>query len=152
MFEGLTNFANNPTGVAGTVGMATGNPWLGPAIGALGNVLGAFGQPGPQEQLPTNLVLSDPGQYKMLNAMRKAYMTGSGDFGFGSNVKQGSSQLSQFMADRGISQGSGYYGGAMGNMIAQAMSGDAQARRGYGMDLVRTPVQTAAITGKRQYS
>ncbi len=75
---------------------------------------------------------------------------GAGDFGFGANYKQGKSQVQDFMANSGIRMdpSSGAYAGAMGEMTGQALGMDAQARRDYTMNLLRTPLQTMSVAGK----
>jgi hypothetical protein len=78
----------------------------------------------------------DPYQGMLFQQMMKRGMSGAGDFGFGQAAKQGNSQLSQFMSDRGISPGSGYGLAGQGNMLAQAMGADVANRRQYGLNLL----------------
>jgi len=116
--------------------------------GVLGDLISAWAQPDPPEELPGNLVVSNPMQWNLYKMLKDAYTSGSGDYGLGSNIKAGMSNLQQMMADRGISPESGVYNSALSNMIAQATEADAASRRDYGLNLLRTPVQTAVISGE----
>lgn len=88
----------------------------------LGNVLGAFG--GSDAPPGTGFIHNiNPQQQALMQMMQRAMMPGGGglgDLGYGQAVKQGTSQLSQMMADRGIAPGSGVADAAMGNMLGQA--------------------------------
>ena len=117
----------------------------GPIMQGLGSLLGGGGG---QEQTPSNLHLVNPQQQLLYNRMIQQLMGGAGDFGYGSNIKQGSSQLQQMMASRGVKVGSGgAYTGAYGNMVGNALGQDATARRQYAMNLLQTPLQIASTTG-----
>ena len=111
--------------------------------------LGAGGLSGGQEQAKGNLHLVDQGQLAQRNAMIAGLRGGGGDFGFGTNVKQGQRQLQNLMAQRGVSidPRSGAYAGAYGNMVGQAAAADQGARRDYMMNLLRSPLQIASSTG-----
>ena len=116
-------------------------------IGAnvVGNIIGAGGQP---EEKQSNLHLVNPGQQALWNLMASRTAGGAGDFGYGANVKSGTSQLQQMMAQRGIKVGSGgAYTGAYGNMVGNAMGQDAAARRQYAINLLQSPLQIATATG-----
>lgn len=97
----------------------------------------------------SNLHLVDPGALALKNQMYRSVMGGGGDFGFGSNYKQGKSQVQDFMASRGVrlDPRSGSYAGAMGKMTGQAMGMDAEARRGYMLELLNRPIQIAQTGG-----
>jgi len=126
--------------------------WAGPVgmgIGAVGNVLaGAFG--GGQQYNPGKLHSrwADPYQGQLFQQQMKRAMSGAGDFGFGQAAKQGTSQLQQMMADRGISQGSGVGMAATGNMLANAMGQDIGNRRAWTGQLLNTqPFQQTSDQG-----
>jgi len=122
------------------------NPYQAAMEGAAvaGDIAGAIwgGQDSPD---PANLHLVNSAQQNMWNQMAQGLMNGQGDFGFGSNYKQGKSQVQDFMASRGVKMdpGSGAYAGAMGNMTGQALGMDAQARNNYALQLLGTPLQIA---------
>ncbi len=110
----------------------------------LGSALGA----GEGEQKPGDLHLVNLQQKQLYDQMLRGLMGGGGDFGYGSNVKAGTSQLQNMMAQRGVKVGTGgAYSGAYGNMVGNALGQDANARRQYAMQLLQTPLQTATITG-----
>jgi hypothetical protein len=81
--------------------------------------------------------------------MLRGVMGGQGDFGFGANYKKGKSQVQDFMAGSGVKMdpSNPAYAGMMGNMTGQAMGMDAQAKRDYTMNLLRTPLQVAQTQG-----
>ena len=112
---------------------------------AVDTIAGLWNQ--PQEVANSNLHNVNEDQVKLYREMFNRLMRGGGDYGFGSAVKTGKSQLQQMMADRGISPQSGAYNSAMGGMIANAAGQDSAARRGYAMDLLRTPLQIASSPG-----
>ena len=112
------------------------------ALGAIG-----AGLSGSQQPADGNLHLVNANQDQLYRAMLAGLQGGGGDFGYGTNVKQGTSQLAQMMAARGISPSSGVAAGAYGNMLGQAESADQQARRQYMMQLLGTPLQTATFSG-----
>jgi hypothetical protein len=75
-------------------------------------------------------------------------MGGGMDTGFGANIKQGTSQLQQMMAQRGIKVGSGgAYTGAYGNMVGTAAANDANERYKRIYQMLGQPIQTATVTG-----
>ena len=119
------------------------DPVIGAAgINAVGNMVSAgFGGSDPTD---SQVGLVNQGQQALWNQMAQGVMGGQGDFGFGTNVKQGKSQLQDFMASRGVKMdpSSGAYAGAYGNMVGQAAGMDQGARRGFAMDLLRSPMQT----------
>jgi hypothetical protein len=126
--------------------MAAG-PWD-LAVGGL-NFLGGGLMGGEKDPALGNLHLVNPAQQMLYNQMVRGVASGQGEFGFGSNIKQGKSQLQDFMASRGVkmSPESGAYAGAMGNMIGQASAGDAQNRRQFALNLLGTPLQVAQSSG-----
>jgi hypothetical protein len=80
--------------------------------------------------------------------MLASLMGGGMDTGFGANIKQGTSQLQQMMAQRGIKVGSGgAYTGAYGNMVGTAASNDANERYNRIYQMLGMPIQTATVTG-----
>ena len=103
---------------------------------------------GGEKQQSGNLHLVNPQQQLLYNKMLQGLLGGGGDFGYGSNVKAGTSQLQNMMANRGIKVGTGgAYSGAYGNMVGNALGQDANARRQYAMGLLQSPLQTATVTG-----
>lgn len=114
------------------------------AVNAIGQ---AFG--GGDEQARSNLHMVNPAQAALYNSSVRSLLGGGGDFGYGSNIKQGKSQLQDFMASRGVklSPQSGAYGAAYGNMVGQAQGMDQNARRQYALGLLGTPLQIAQTTG-----
>jgi hypothetical protein len=124
----------------------TMNPWL---IGGsmVADTLGGLFGGSPDPAMPTNLHLVNPQQQALYNQMFAGLRGGGGDFGYGTNVKQGSSQLAQMMASRGISPQGGAAAGAYGAMVGGAASADQDARRNYMMQLLGTPLQTAQVNG-----
>lgn len=128
-------------------GAATGNPYL-VGAGIAADVLGAGLMSGGQDPVLGNLHLVNPQQQLLYNKMLQGLLGGGGDFGYGSNIKQGTSQLQNMMAQRGIKVGTGgAYSGAYGNMVGNALGQDAQARRQYAMGLLQSPLQTATVSG-----
>ena len=127
---------------SGGNGMAI-DPVTGQVITGLGNAI-MSGFSGGEKPTDSQIGLVNQGQQALWNQMARGVMGGQGDFGFGTNVKQGKSQLQDFMASRGVKMdpSSGSYAGAMGNMIGQAQGMDQGARRGFAMDLLRSPMQT----------
>lgn len=124
------------------------DPGTASLIGAGLNFLGGGLFGGGQQQAQGNLHLVNPAQQLLYNKMIAGLTGGAGDFGYGSNIKQGTSQLQNMMAQRGIKVGSGgAYSGAYGNMVGQALGADAQARRQYALNLLQSPLQTATVTG-----
>jgi len=79
----------------------------------LGSVLSGGGQPDPKDA--GDVHLANMGQQNLWNNLYGKVMSGSGDFGAGQGIKQGKSQLAQFMNDRGISPQSGAGIGAYAN-------------------------------------
>ena len=120
-----------------------GNGVLGEVAKGVGSFL-LGGDSGGGKGVDSQIGLVNQGQQALWNQMARGVMGGQGDFGFGTNVKQGKSQLQDFMASRGVKMdpSSGAYAGAMGNMIGQAQGMDQGARRGFAMDLLRSPMQT----------
>lgn len=114
-----------------------------------GSLLTNMSQP-DQSQLPGNLVATSPTQFKMYDQLVQNFLSGGGDYGYGSTMKSGNSQLQQFMADRGISADSGVYQSAMADLIAQSAATDASNRYNYGLNLLNSPPATAVITGENQ--
>ena len=116
---------------------------------AVANTGGAIfgGQDQPDPTAAGDVHLANAGQLELYNMMLKQIMSGSGDFGAGQGIKQGKSQLSQFMSDRGINPGGGAGLGAMSNMIGTASAGANQNRLGYAMNLMRSPLQTVQTAG-----
>jgi len=84
---------------------------------------------------------TDPYQGQLFQKMMKRGMSGAGDFGYGGLVKQGTGQLQQMMADRGIAPGSGAAISATGNMINQAMASEQQNRNNYMLNLMTATPQ-----------
>lgn len=121
---------------------------VGYLAGGLASGIGsAFGdQP---EEAKGNLHLVNPAQMALYNAAARGLLQGAGDFGYGSNIKQGKSQLQDFMASRGVkmSPQSGAYGAAYGSMVGNALGMDAQARQNYGLGLLNSGLQVAHATG-----
>ena len=116
-------------------------------IGAGVNAIGQ-GLMGSQEQgAKGNLHLVNPMQQQLYQYMGNQLMNGAGDYGFGNAIKQGKSQLQDFMAQRGISPDSGVYGQQMGNMVANASALAGQNRMNNLFQLMSQPLQTATITG-----
>ena len=108
-----------------------------------------WGDDGKQEQQPSNLHLVNSQQKMLYDQMLRGLMGGGGDFGYGSNIKQGTSQLQNMMAQRGVKIGTGgAYSGAYGSMVGNALGQDADARRQYAMQLLQTPLQIASATGR----
>jgi len=101
-----------------------------------GMLSGMFGG-GEQDRGPgkPHAMYMDPYQGLLFQKNIKDYMAGRGDFGFGALAKQGKSQLSQFMADRGIAPDSGFATAGMADAMMRAASGDMQNRRNYGIQL-----------------
>ena len=114
------------------------------AANAAGSIWGGQG-----EQKEGNTHLVNQGAQSMWNQMARGLQTGQGDFGFGSNYKQGKSQVQDFMASRGVKMdpSSGAYAGMMGNMTGEALGMDADRRDKYAMQLMGTPMQTMTTTG-----
>ena len=108
--------------------------WQAGALGLQG--LGALFGGGGAEERPMNTGMTNPGQIDLLNRLMQAYQSGSGEFGFGPAAQQGMATMQQQMGQRGIGMGSGVAQGAISQMLAQAMQGDANNRRQYGMGLV----------------
>jgi len=134
--------------VIGSGGSSVFNPLaIGGAI--LGGLFGGGGSQ-PVTQQATDLHLVNPLQQQLYQRMYDGLSRGDGDFGYGTNVKSGLSQLQQMMASRGVSvnPNSGAYAGAAGNVIGQAAAADATARRNYMMQLLSSPLQTATISGR----
>ena len=96
--------------------------------------------------------LANAGQLELYNMMLRQVMSGSGDFGAGRGIKQGKSQLSQLMADRGINPGGGAGIGAMADMIGTASAEANQNRLGHAMTLMHTPLQTVHTAGSNWMS
>ena len=118
------------------------------AMGLGQGLVGAYG--GQQQPDPKNagdVHLANMGQQNLWNSLYGRVMSGSGDFGAGQGIKQGKSQLAQFMNDRGINPQSGAGMGMYSNMVGQAQAGANQNRLGYAMDLLRTPLQTVQTSG-----
>ena len=126
---------------------------LSAGIMAGGNMLaGMFG--GQDEFRPGKLHSrwADPFQGALFQQQMKGAMSGAGDFGFGQAAKQGNSQLSHMMADRGISPQSGVGMAAQGNMLSQAMGQDVGNRRQYTMGLLNTqPIKQTSAEGWERY-
>jgi len=78
----------------------------------------------------------NPLQVALQNSMINRYMGGGGEFGFGGAAKQAQATLGQGLARRGISPDSGVAQSAMGSMLSQALQGDVQNRRNYGLNLM----------------
>ena len=122
---------------------------LAAGIGAAGNLIGgAFsGAPRSDPKDAGDVHLANMGQQNLWNRMYQQYMGGAGDYGFGASVKAGNSQLGQFMSGRGINPQSGAGMGAYSNMVGTAAAGDAANRRDFGMNLLRSPLQTVQTSG-----
>ena len=121
--------------------------------GGLSALSGIFG--GQQEYDPKDagdLHLVNAGQLELWNSMHNRYKSGAGDYGFGSSVKQGKSQLQQMMADRGISPQSGVGMSALAEMIGTASAADSKNRSDFGLNLLRSPLQTAQTAGSNWLS
>ena len=114
----------------------------------LGNTLGgAYG--GGQQAAAGKGHIINPYQMKLIQGLQLQAAQGGGDFGFGSLARQGTSQLQQAMADRGISvaNGGGMYGGALANALMQASAGDVQNRRDYTMGVAQLSPAVMNTTG-----
>jgi hypothetical protein len=131
------------------MGASTGNPYLAGA-GIAADVIGSIvGGGGGQEQPLSDLHLVDPLMQQKRAQMIQALMGGGMDTGFGANIKQGTSQLQQMMAQRGIKVGSGgAYTGGLGNMVGTALSNDANERYSRIYQMLGMPIQIASATGK----
>ena len=117
----------------------------GMALQGLGGLFGGNNQPDPKDAGDLHLV--NQGQQDLWNRMQQQYMGGAGDFGMGQNIKAGKSQLSQMMAGRGINPGGGAGMGMFGNMVGTAGAQANQSRLNFGMNLLRSPMQTAQTAG-----
>jgi len=78
----------------------------------------------------------NPMQVQLQNALLGRFMGGGGEFGFGGGAKQAQATLGRAGQRRGISPDSGVMQSAMGGMLAQALQGDVQNRRNYGLGLM----------------
>ena len=118
-------------------------------VSAIGAGIAANNQESPEPQRPSNVHLANMGQAALWDQMARGLQGGGGDFGYGTNVKKGKSQLQDFMASRGVKMdpGNAAYAGAYGNMVGQAAGMDAQARRDEVARLLSTPLQTVQSTG-----
>lgn len=123
------------------------NPMIAAAgINAIGGLLS--NNNGPAQPM-SDLHLVDPLMQQKRALLIQQLMGGGGDTGFGANIKQGTSQLQNMMAQRGIKVGSGgAYSGAYGNMVGTAMSNDANERYKRIYELLGMPLQIASATGK----
>jgi hypothetical protein len=125
------------------------NPFIIPSlIGAVGSGLSAGFAPEPSE---SNLHLVNPTQQALYKSLAARFNAGAGDDGFGTGFRQGKSQLAQMFADRGITPDvseSGAYAGALGNLAGTTGAAAAQNRFSQGLNLLRSPLQTATITGE----
>ncbi len=118
---------------------------IGSGLNAVGSLVGGGGG---QSTPMSDLHLVNPQQQMLYQKMLQGLMGGGGDFGYGSNIKQGTSQLQNMMAQRGVKVGTGgAYSGAYGNMVGNALGQDANARRTYAMQLLQSPLQIASATG-----
>lgn len=79
----------------------------------------------------------NPETVALQNAMLRAYMSGSGEFGLGAGMKQANATMGQYAARAGIPVGSGAYASALSKMYGQALGQDAMARQQYGMQLMQ---------------
>ena len=79
---------------------------------------------------------ADPYQGALFQQQMQRGLSGAGDFGMGAATKQGTSQLQQMMADRGIAPGSGVATAATGSMLANAAAQDVGNRRNWNMALL----------------
>ena len=109
-------------------------------LGALqGGANAIWGQQADQTQGSYNV---NPYQQALAHQTQLAALKGNlGDTGYGTAVKQGKSQLQNFLARQGIAQGSGVGIAGMGNMLANASSQDAQNRHNRLMDISRIQTQ-----------
>ena len=124
-----------------------GEGYIGAAgLNAISGVWGGGNQE-PDPQTAGDMHLVNSGQLELYNVMLKKVMAGSGDFGMGQNVKAGKSQLSQFMADRGIAPDSGTGAGMYANMVGTAGATANSDRLGYAMNLLRSPLQVGHTSG-----
>ena len=104
---------------------------IGTGISTLGGLLG--GGQGQPATTYTDMII--PQQRGLLTQLINQYASGGGDFGLGASVRQGSSTLQNMLANMGIAPGSGAHASALSRMMAQAVQGDAQNRRQYGLAL-----------------
>ncbi len=119
---------------------------IGTGISTIGGLLS--NNDGPT-QLAGDLHLVDPLMQQKRAQLIQSLMGGGMDTGFGANIKQGTSQLQQMMAQRGIKVGSGgAYTGAYGNMVGTAASNDANERYNRIYQMLGMPLQVASATGK----
>ena len=112
---------------------------LSAGIIAGGGLLGGLFSPGQQKPDNTYSAIGMPKQANLLQGMVDAYASGSGEFGFGPAAQSGMSTLLQAMRDRGFTgnMAGGVGGSLVGNMLAQAMGQDINARRQYGLNLAQ---------------
>lgn len=79
----------------------------------------------------------NPETVALQNALLRAYMSGSGEYGLGAGMKQAQATLGQGAASRGISPQSGAYQSMMAKMFADALGQDAMQRQQYGLNLMQ---------------
>lgn len=125
----------------------SGNPYADVASTAFDVAGSIWGGPQYDPKDAGDVHLANAGQQSLYNALLGRVMGGAGDFGAGANIKQGKSQLAQFMNDRGINPQSGAGIAGMADMIGTAEAGANQNRLGYAMNLLRSPLQTVQTAG-----
>ena len=97
---------------------------------------------GQQEDQTQGMYNVNPYQQALAQQLQYGAAKGQlGDTGYGTAVKQGKSNLQNFLARQGIAQGSGVGIAGMGNMLAQASNTDAQNRHQRLMDISRIQTQ-----------
>ena len=121
--DGVTDVAPNTQGGF----LAAAAPYVAAAVA--GGVRGLFGGGNDQPNQYSALYALSPQQQALQHQMQNRALLGDvGDTGFGQNVKQGTTQLQQMMADSGISMDSGVGVAGTGEVIAGASAQDAENR------------------------
>jgi hypothetical protein len=110
------------------------------------NTVGGLLTPKPQTVL-SDLHLMSSAQQALYNQMVQQAMNGSGEWGYGAAAKQGTGQVNQFLADRGISADSGIGYGMQANAFGAASQADQEARRQQMLGLLGSPLQVASASG-----
>jgi len=109
-------------------------PWSASARGQIGDTTM---QAGRQVQL-NEMTPLNPETVALQNAMLRAYMSGSGEFGFGGAAKQANATMERAGAMRGIDPRSGVSQSLMARMLSEALAADAMNRQQYGMNLMQS--------------
>ena len=105
----------------------TGSFVAGTVANTIGNVVGGGDQ---YDKTPTLTGYANVSQGRLQNALLRAYTRGDGEFGFGQAMRQGTSQLDQYLRDSGMPGAKGGIADSLrAAMIGNAASGDAANRR-----------------------